>query len=158
MKRSFEVAGVNVQQPWARLILDCKKTVETRFYPLPEKHVGKQLALIETPGGDGKFSARIVGLVSFGQSFRYANKTQFKKDFKRHLVDETGDFSWKEDKAKWGWPVLSVITLKSALPAPKPRGIVFCSSCTIPTKLLSVSAVALLVQTALTSEAKQLDL
>lgn len=158
MKPSFEVAGINIQQPWARLILECKKTVETRFYPLPEKHVGKQLAIIETPGTEGKFVARIIGLVSFGESFQYGSRAQFKKDFKRHLVDESGDFSWEDGKVKWGWPVQSVVTLKSALLAPKPRGIVFCSSCTIPTKLLSANVVASLSQSASTSEAKLFDL
>ena len=50
------------------MLLSGEKTVETRGYPLPEKYVGCELAIIETPGPRGRREAgiekaRIVGTI-----------------------------------------------------------------------------------------------
>jgi hypothetical protein len=138
MKTTVELSGINVQQPWARLLLGGGKTIETRFYPLPQKHMNKPLAIIETPGAEGDFNARIIGIVLFGKPKEYKSEAQFKRDLKKHLVSgKEGLFSWRTDKKKWGWPVTWIAPLSDAIPAPKPRGIVFCSKCSVPLKLLS---------------------
>src|SRR4051812_33618820 len=102
--------GLTIQYPWADLILSGRKTIETRFYPLPSKYVGMEIAIIETPGARGEFRSRLVGIVIFGPSFLYRDAQEFYADSARHLVrPDTLRFSWKhgQGKAKWGWPVLS---------------------------------------------------
>ena len=42
--------GINIQAPFAELLINLEKCVETRTYPLPLKYEGEELALIETPG------------------------------------------------------------------------------------------------------------
>jgi len=116
--------GINIQTPFSTLLLEGRKIVETRLYPLPRHYVGKELYLIETPGCKGKFKARIVGTIVFGESFEYQSKKQFFDDFDSHLVDQHSDFAWK-DKSKWGWPVLKVKKFKNEFPAPSRRGISF---------------------------------
>lgn len=127
------LAGLNIQQPWAELILSGKKTIETRFYKIPEKHLGKEIALIETPGPSGRFRARIVGTVIFSSAFRYESKSEFIADKKKHLVDENDTtLGWKRDRKKWGWKISRVTRLAKPIVAPSPRGIVFCSRCKVP--------------------------
>jgi len=130
--------GLNVQQPWAKLILSGEKTIETRYYRLPDKHVGRPIALIETPGANGKFRARIIGIIIFNSSFEYKSKSQFSADNRKHLVNaDDKHLGWKKGRTKWGWPIARVVSFKSPILAPSPRGIVFCSHCKIPSKLLS---------------------
>ena len=63
--------GINIQQPWAGLIVAGGKTIEARRYPLTT-YRGEPLWLIETPGSCSaateKFDARIVGVVRFDES------------------------------------------------------------------------------------------
>lgn len=122
--------GLNVQAPWAALLISGRKTVETRGYPLPSKYVGKPLALIETPGPNGKFKARIVAIVVFGASQRYTSKIGFYRDRKKHLIEPGNrNYGWeyKGNKSKWGWPVLSVRAVKLKLPREFKRGRIFAS-------------------------------
>lgn len=116
--------GLNIQFPISRLILSGKKTVETRLYSLPKKYIGKDLLLIETPGSSGTFEARIVGLVRFSECFQYKSKKQFYEDQRRHFVDASSPYAWK-DKKKWGWLVEHVEVLPAPILAPKRKGIRF---------------------------------
>lgn len=115
-----------------------KKTVETRTYPLPQKYIGVELAIIETPGPRGKKEAgidkaRIVGTITFGEPFQYLSERQWKQDAKRHLVNASDiQFSWSSrGRIVWGWSVSKVTSLRRPLIAPKKRGIVFATSCSI---------------------------
>jgi len=65
-----KLTGINIQFPISRLILSGEKTVETRTYPIPEHYINQELAIIETPGRDGDFKARIVGTIIFSGCFR----------------------------------------------------------------------------------------
>jgi hypothetical protein len=125
------IPGVNVQWPISTLIVAGEKTVETRTYPLPQKYVGKELAMIETPGTSGKFKSRIVAIVRFEQSFQYRTKTEFIRDYKRHRVSEHSKWKWNSTKPKWGWPVKVLKILENSVPAPSKRGIIFAKSCKI---------------------------
>ena len=69
--------GINIQAPFAELLINLEKCVETRTYPLPLKYEGEELALIETPGKTGKFKARIIGTITFSHSFKYENMQAF---------------------------------------------------------------------------------
>lgn len=122
MKKN-EFTGINIQYPISRLILTGKKTIETRTYPIPKKYIGCQLIIIETPGKGETFSARMIGLVSFGDSFKYANASEFYKDSNLHFVDKSSPWKWNNSKPKWGWPIISITPFKKEIPAPKRKGI-----------------------------------
>lgn len=119
--------GINVQAPWARLLLDQKKQIETRTYPLPEKYVGKDLWLIETPGPLGKFKARVVGVIRFSGSKEYRSKAEFETDVDLHLIHQDNqDYRWRVGVKKFGWIVDRVSRIEEFV-APVPRGIVYAS-------------------------------
>jgi hypothetical protein len=115
--------GINIQYPISRLIPEGKKTIETRSYPIPPDFIGTEMAIIETPGRNGRFKARIVGLITFGDSFRYRSSDDFYKDTPLHCVDSRSEWKWTDNKAKWGWPILNVRPLSEAKPAPLKKGI-----------------------------------
>jgi hypothetical protein len=120
--------GINVQAPWARWIIEGAKTVETRFYPLPKKYVNREMVLIETPGRHGKFKARPIGIVIFGECFLYKSKKDFYADSKRHLVEPSTEllgWSGKNGKKKWGWPIVSFRERHWELPETTNRGIIY---------------------------------
>ena len=133
------VSGINIQFPWAALLLEGKKVIETRTYPLPEKFKGEILAVIETPG---KYKsevpqAKVIGLIVFKKSKKYLNKKEWIADYSKQLVKE-GDplYSWKEDKEKWGWEVEKTILFDSPIDPPKKRGIMYVNNCMIPQKYI----------------------
>src|SRR4051812_13695267 len=69
--------AINVQFPISQLILSGQKTVETRTYPIPRQWISQPMWIIETPGKTGTFKARAIGVVTFGNSFRYKDKKTF---------------------------------------------------------------------------------
>lgn len=115
--------AVNIQFPISRAILDGTKVIETRTYPLPSHYVGKEMFLVETPGKNGDFAARIVAIIRFGESFKYESAAAFYRDSKRHLVSPDSPWAW--DKPKWGWPIVHVETYEAKIPRQVRRGIVF---------------------------------
>lgn len=133
--KSKVIPGINIQWPWSQLIVDKKKAIETRTYKIPEKFKDVELAIIETPGPHGRkkgiLKARIIGTVTFEESFQY-NKSSWEKDFKSHLVD-TNDpqFAWNNLKERWGWKIKRVRKFKQPLEAPKKKGIIFATECLI---------------------------
>lgn len=137
MTRSRLISGVNIQWPWSQLILSRKKTVETRAYPLPKHHIGKELAIIETPGARGKeqagiIKARIIGTITFKESFQYTSREHWLKDFKHHRVEVNDPlFAYRENAPKWGWPIEKVVVFQKPLSAPTKRGIIFATNCKI---------------------------
>jgi hypothetical protein len=124
MKRKSYM-GLNIQYPISQLIIDGTKTVETRTYPLSNEKVGEIFALIETPGRDGKFKARVIALIRFTEVFPYTSSSEFYKDTKRHRVSPESPWKWNDEKPKWGWVVKVERVFKIPLQAPKKRGIVF---------------------------------
>jgi hypothetical protein len=125
MTKERTYTGINIQYPISRLILEGKKTVETRTYPIPKHYIGKELAIIETPGKTGNFKARIVGLICFSESFLYESEESFYKDTKRHCVTPDSPWKWTPEKPKWGWAVTFVNPFKKTIPAPEKKGIKF---------------------------------
>ncbi|NBX76673.1 MAG: hypothetical protein EBQ92_08970 [Proteobacteria bacterium] len=126
--RKRTLPGLNIQAPWSQNILEGNKTIETRFYPLPKKYIGKEMFIIETPGKKGRFKARIVGTVVFGEPFEYDSEQSFYRDRRKHLVAaQSSDFTWEsgKGKTKWGWPILKVEAFNLDLPARLKRGIIF---------------------------------
>jgi hypothetical protein len=79
---------------------------------------------VETPGVEGRFQARIVGIIVFGEPQQYRSKRAFYADFNRHLVDQNSIWAWK-DKPKWGWPIEHLISFATPRDVSQKRGIVF---------------------------------
>ena len=126
------MTGINIQSPWSHMLINKEKCVETRSYSLPEKYVGEELALIDTPGKSGKFKARVIGVITFSHSFQYANEQEWHRDYNRHLVETDNKiYGWKEDKDKHGWVVSNIIKFDEPQPAPEKKGIVFTNNCQI---------------------------
>lgn len=121
--------GINIQSPFAELLINSDKCVETRTYPLPVKYEGEELALIETPGKIGRFKARIIGTITFSHSFKYDNLQEWISDYNRHRVEQESDFGWNEDKDKYGWVVSQIYKFERSFPAPENKGIVFTNNC-----------------------------
>lgn len=119
------LSGINIQFPISRLILSGEKTIETRTYPIPRHYVGQELAIIETPGSEGEFEARIVGTITFSGCFPYKDRKSFYADQSRHHVSSHSPWKWTDDKPKWGWEISKVVQLPAPIPAPKRRGIVY---------------------------------
>ncbi|MBK7844120.1 MAG: hypothetical protein IPJ71_10565 [Bdellovibrionales bacterium] len=124
MKKAKKYTGINIQWPISELILSGKKSIETRTYPIPPDYIGKELALIETPGKSGKFKARIVGIITFSDCFKYSNKAEFYNDSPKHFVTPNSKWAWL-DKAKWGWRIDRVVPLQAPKPYLGRKGIVF---------------------------------
>src|SRR4051794_16034899 len=93
--------GINIQHPISRLIVEGKKTIETRTYPLPLSYVEKDVFLIETPGKAGGFKAQIVAVVRFSKSFQYKSERAFYADTRYHFVTKDSPWAWKSTKSKW---------------------------------------------------------
>lgn len=129
------VPGINIQWPWSRLIADGNKSIETRGYEIPKQYLGVPLAIIETPGPQGReqgiHKARIIGTITFSESFPYKSKSQWKRDIKRHLVEEDSPFAYGQRPETWAWVISQVIPLRSPIAAPVRRGIVFTKCCQI---------------------------
>lgn len=118
------LSGINIQWPISEKIIDGFKTIETRTYPLNEKHINKPLLLIETPGKKGRFKARATGIIIFTNVIKYRSKKDFYEDYDRHLVDPLSDWAWK-DKEKYGWEVEVIEKFQSPIDINFQKGIVF---------------------------------
>jgi hypothetical protein len=116
--------GINIQWPISELILSGKKTIETRTYPIPSQYLNQEMLIIETPGKQGKFKARIVAIIKFSKCIQYKSKKEFYKDSNKHFVTPDSAWAWKE-KSKYGWEINYIINLSESLPAPLKKGIVF---------------------------------
>lgn len=119
-----KLPGINIQYPWSQYLLDGKKTIETRTYSIPKKFIEQEMAIIETPGEEGNFKARIAGIIVFGESFEYKTKQEFYADAGRHLVTENSAYAWKMGR-KFGWPVLRVERIEKELPKEFKKGIIY---------------------------------
>jgi hypothetical protein len=126
-----EFIGLNLQFPISRLILEGEKTVETRTYPLPAKYVGKEIAIIETPGKSGDFKARVICIAVFGESVQYKNSKEFYLDEPKHRVSKGTIWAWNPEKPKWAWPLKHVKPLAKPQTVTKKRGIRYTRGITV---------------------------
>ncbi len=123
--------GINIQFPISRLILQGAKTIETRTYPIPKKFIGQEMVIIETPGKRGKFKARMIGLIVFGDSFKYESEAAFYNDLERHHVSPDSIWAWQAREPKWGWPVIRVKVFAKESPLQRRPGIKFARAISI---------------------------
>lgn len=120
-----EYSGINIQWPISAKILSGEKTIETRTYPIPNKYIGRELILIETPGKRGKFKSRMIGIIRFTRCFRYEKFEDFHRDQERHLVGPDSDWAWNPNKEKWGWETEVIDVFASPKPLQKRSGVRF---------------------------------
>jgi hypothetical protein len=125
------MTGINIQNPWSSLLINGLKVVETRTYPIPDKYIGQELALIETPGKKRNFKSRIIGTITFSHSFKYPDESAWIQDFCRHKVDQSDKLYGWNSKPKYGWVVSSVTKFDKYLESPKIKGIIFTKNCNI---------------------------
>lgn len=118
------MTGINIQSPWANLLVNETKTVETRSYSLPKKYECVELALIETPGKNGNFKSRVIGTITFSHSFRYNDELEWSMDHNRHKVNADSLYGWN-DKPKYGWVVSTVKKFEQPIEITKRKGIIF---------------------------------
>jgi hypothetical protein len=131
MSNSRIVSGLNVQEPWASLLINGEKSVETRSYPLPKKYEGVELALIATPGKKRNFQSKIIGVITFSHSFQYKNIKEWLHDSNRHCIMPDSKYYWDVSKQKYGWVVSNINKFNNPIDPPAKRGIIFVSNCLI---------------------------
>lgn len=135
LARESQFPALNVQAPWAELLISGRKTVETRNYPMPTKYVGVPILIFQTPGRQKNVRRGAVGLAWFAESFCYPSIEAFDGDYNRHLVaKDSPDFAWNTNshKMKWGWPINKAVRFEEPFLCAEPRGIVFTRQVTIP--------------------------
>ena len=131
MAKKLSLPAVNIQYPWSELILKGDKRIETRGYPIPKHYVGQDLLIIETPGMSkaGPSKAEVVGVVVFGECFKYETKYDWLIDADEHLVPQGHPiFGFSKNAEKWGWRVKSCRRLAKRQSAPTRKGIQFTKS------------------------------
>jgi len=129
----MKLPGLHIQHPWAQLIMDGVKTIETRHYPLPPKYIKRDILIVETPGKSKKFESRVVGIVQFRECFEYDSKKQFDSDLDKHNVHPDSEFYWSPTKPKkWGWVISKSVKFKTPFRAPKKRGIRWTAEISMP--------------------------
>lgn len=113
--------GLEMQVPFAGLLLDGKKTIETRAYDLPKALIGKKIYILQSKKGhDGVSTIKdvmtkndmessglsIVGWCIFDKVVVYRYRSKFENDEMKHRVPRDSNYGWKEDtKCIYGWSV-----------------------------------------------------
>ena len=118
--------GINIQKPWSELILQGKKKVEARRYPLGN-YCNEDLWIIETKGA---VPSPIVGTVRFASDFKYTSIEQWRADFSQHCVPEESEFAWDGKTEMWGWVISSARRLVEAQEGPEVKGQIGCTAVT----------------------------
>jgi len=116
--------GLEMQRPWARMVLDGRKRIETRSYNLPPALLGRKIFILESQMGNlGSVCSGIGNIVKLGDletsdikcigwcvihhTFKYSTRLQFESDYQRHCVAADSNFGWKEgeEKVVYGWEI-----------------------------------------------------
>jgi len=122
--------GLEMQDPFAGLLLDGKKTIETRAYDLPVSLIGKKVEVLESKSGkdgvsglqdiifdesvnnrDSKPSIQEcisrVGWCKFEKVIKYNHQDHFEADESLHFVRKESGYGWKNGMTKviYGWVV-----------------------------------------------------
>jgi hypothetical protein len=94
--------------PFADMIVEGLKSIETRVRPTLNSLVGKRVKLVRTTG---QGSGDVIGEVTVGQPKFYATKQEFDADFEKHLVKDDSEFAFGE-QGKYGYPMLDPVKYK----------------------------------------------
>ncbi len=139
--QELRLRSINIQWPFAQLILLEVKSVELRKYAFHMQHggdcylrAGEQVWLVETPGSQRNAleltdpelldkwgvsvrprHARVVGSVSFDRCSRYDGRRSYRNDAVKHLMAVDGKYGWKSDAELWAWHVAQVSPLETPI-------------------------------------------
>lgn len=116
------MVGLNVRAPFARLLANGTKKIETRRYKVPDHYLGHRIAIIET----GKGKAKIIGSAELTGWYTYRDRDHWHRESGLHLVERGSDFDWLDDSPRYGWKVSDAKLLASPVDAPSKRGLVWC--------------------------------
>ena len=112
--------ALEMQSPWARLLLDRKKTIETRAYLLPTALLNTRIGILESKiGVEGKSSVsdvvqsreaitkvvKHIGWFKVASIVKYDTREKFENDVSKHLVESGTGYSWKDGCILYGWVV-----------------------------------------------------
>ena len=114
--------GLEMQSPWAGLLLEGKKTIETRAYDLPPALLGRRIDILQSNKGgtvsslgnvvsidetEDEAVIKRVGACTFTKVIQYTDKESFEADEAAHRVKRGSSFGWKEGITKviYGWVV-----------------------------------------------------
>jgi activating signal cointegrator 1 len=114
--------ALSLTQPWASLVMDERKHIETRSWPMPSSLIGKEVAIHAAKsidkeacrdfGYDPETIPRgcILGTVEMGRSFQFSEETVWpiSKEEQRY-----GDFYF----GRWGFPMYAVKRFSVPIPA-----------------------------------------
>jgi len=87
---------ITIHAPYGELILSGKKDIETRVRRIPEKFIGKRIGIYEPERGVLIGSVKVLG------QKLYATAAEFRKDYRRHLVDAGSQYDIRPDATKIG--------------------------------------------------------
>ena len=126
------VLGLEMQFPWSKHLVEGRKTIEVRSYPLPPELLGRKVYILESQQGKDGVSAlgdhiqlkssissnnknldtdssmcEIRGWCTFGSIKSYTCPDEFRADEVHHLVSSCSGYAWKEGTTKvlHGWVV-----------------------------------------------------
>jgi len=84
--------------------------------------------VIETPGKEGKFETRVVGVIRFLYSERYCSLADWHHDVDKHLCREGTEYEWDGVSKIYGWKIIKAVRIKEPFLATGiKRGIVYSS-------------------------------
>ena len=127
--------ALEVQFPYSRLILNGKKSIETRSYPLPDDLRGTRIFLLESlPGEDGvsrlgdniagsQEGLSLVGEIFISKFKEYVSENEWGSDRGEHMVPKESIYEWAptESGRRYGWIIERVVPYEIALPVPTMR-------------------------------------
>lgn len=127
--------GLEMQDPWAGLLLQKRKTIETRAYDLPPALLGRRIEILQSQKGGitsslgnvvqmaaGESPVTRVGWCTFTNVIRYEDADLFNADQDAHWVTKGSDFhpfntrKGKKHTAVYGWVVGEVGTYANETP------------------------------------------
>lgn len=114
--------GLEIQEPWSKLLLQREKSIEVRAYELPASLLNKRIYILQSRSGtagvssvgnivrlkENEDSVQVVGWVVFEGVKRYKCRDHFIEDENQHRVDRNSVYGWAaedEQKVLFGWLV-----------------------------------------------------
>jgi hypothetical protein len=86
------MSKIYIRNPWAQLIVDGKKTIETAAFNLPDRFINKWLN-VQTE------NKMIIGKVKFTATKKYATAETFDSDTTAHHVGEDSPYHFRQRQA-----------------------------------------------------------
>jgi hypothetical protein len=115
---------LEMQTPFAMLLLTGRKTIETRAYPLPSELLHRRIQILQTKSGADAVSvlgvaveftkqeledkgASLIGWVIFDRVVEYTDRNSFEADESKHKVLKGSGYGWRANDTTtlYGWVV-----------------------------------------------------